>query len=89
MNKFIEAVYKKHTDDISEWEWDLITSTPQGAYDAVGNLVNVGDKVLRIKDHKKGQIQTVVAIEKAGYEGTQNICVDVSSWPRMYNIIKI
>lgn len=86
MNKIFEAVYKKHT----EGDWNgLVTSTPQGAYDAVGNLVNAGDKVLRIKGHRKGQIQTVTGIEIAGYTGTQNILASDDSWPQMYNLIKI
>lgn len=87
MNKIFEAVYKKHTK--GEWDWDLKTSTPQGAYDAVGNLVNVGDQVLLIKEHKKGKIGTVTAIEDAGYEGVQNILLDDDYWPRMYALIKI
>lgn len=87
MNKIFEAVYKKHTEN--EWDHRLKTSTSQGAYDAVGNLVNVGDKVLWIKAHRKGQIQTVTEIESAGYEGTLNMFMDNDNWPRMYNVIKI
>lgn len=86
MNKIFEAVYNRHTEGV--WS-GLVTSTPQGAYDAVGNLVNAGDKVLRIKGHRKGSIQTVTAIESSGYTGTQNILASDDNWPRMYNIIKI
>lgn len=85
MNKIFEAVYKKHTEGV--WT-GLVTSTPQGAYDAVGNLVNTGDKVLWIKGHRKGSIQTVSAIEVSGYTGTQNISA-AGTWPRMYYLIKI
>lgn len=86
MNKIFEAVYNRHTEGV--WS-GLVTSTPQGAYDAVGNLVNAGDKVLRIKGHRKGQIQAVTGIEIAGYTGTQNILASDGAWPRMYAIIKI
>ncbi len=86
MNKIFEAVYKKHTEGV--WT-GLVTSTPQGAYDAVGNLVNAGDKVLWIKGYRKGSIQTVTAIKSSGYTGTQNIVASDNNWPRMYNIIKI
>lgn len=65
------------------------TVSPDGAYDAVGNLVNAGDKVLWIKGHRKGSIQTVTAIESSGYTGTQNILASDDYWPRMYNLIKI
>ena len=85
MNKIFEAVYKKHTEGV--WS-GLMTSTPQGAYDAVGNLVNAGDKIVWIKGYRKGQIQTVTDIEAAGYTGTQNMLAN-GTWPRMYAIIKI
>lgn len=61
---------------------DIETVVVGGAYDAVGNLLNVGDKLIRIKIESGGgsvigisDIAEVYRIEKAGYSSSLSIQV--------------
>lgn len=68
--------YVNDEDDLE----DIENVVAGGAYDAVGNLLNVGDKLIRIKIESgggelvgKSDIAEVRSIEKVGYTSSLSI----------------
>lgn len=68
--------YVNGEDDLE----DIETVVAGGAYDAVGNLLNVGDKLIRIKIESgggepvgKSDIAEVRSIERVGYTSSLSI----------------
>lgn len=79
MNEIFQRTLKEKIEGDSSWsKIDMVT--PDGAYDAVGNLLNVGDKLIRIKIESgggenvgKSDIAIVRRIEKVGYTSSLSI----------------
>ena len=62
--------------------------TPHGAYDAVGNLVKVGDTV-KIIDEVVLKIDKVVELEAIPYTGWLGIYTENHGWTYFWDVIKI
>lgn len=77
-DNFLDYTFQYVNDKDSVVDTEVVAAG--GAYDAVGNLVNVGDKLIRIKIESGGgsvigvsDIAEVYRIEKVGYSSTLSI----------------
>ncbi len=77
-DNFLDYTFQYVNDE--DFRADIETVVAGGAYDAVGNLLNVGDKLIRIKIESgggdtvgKSDIAVVRRIEKVGYTSSLSI----------------
>lgn len=64
------------------------TVSPDGAHDAVGNIVKINDFVKIFKGVGKGRLKRVIFIQDAGYRGRINIVVEGADKKCFYQYIK-
>lgn len=63
--------------------------SPDGAYDAVGNTVKVGDLIKKIKGSKSTLTYKVIHIECAKFQGQLNIQTENFEWVRFRHVVKV
>lgn len=65
------------------------TVAPDGAYDAIGNIVKMNDIVKIFKGAGKGHLKRVISIREVGYRGRYNIVVEGDDKKCFYQYIKV
>lgn len=87
MNEIFQRTLKEKFEGDSSWsKIDMVT--PHGAYDAVGNLVNVGDTVKILRDGKT-TIEKVTRLEGVHYKGRIGIETENNGWSYFWRVLKI
>lgn len=65
------------------------TVSPDGAYDAVGNTVKVGDTVKILRGSQKGSLKRVIFVKEVGYRWRMNIRVEGNYIKCFHQYIKV
>lgn len=87
MNEIFQRTLKEKFEGDSSWsKIDMVT--PHGAYDAVGNLVKVGDTVKILRDGKT-KIDKVTHLEGVHYKGRIGIGTENDGWSFYWRVLKI
>lgn len=87
MSEIFQRTFKEKFEGDSSWaEIDMVTS--DGAYDAVGNLVNVGDTV-KLRRGGKAKLDKVTQIETIDYKGRLGIATENYGWLYFWRVLKI
>lgn len=87
MNEIFQRTLKEKIEGDFSWEKiDMVT--PDGAYDAVGNLVKVGDTVKLCIDGE-AKITRVRQLEPINYQGKFGIDTELYGWCAFWRVLKI